>query len=409
MNIIENKKHSLDHKVIGKNFGFFFNDNAIGSQTPFIAEKGALVIQILRRFIEEQEYKRGLILVQSPLVSHASLFETSGHLSHYENLFFDVHNNNKKLVLRPVTCPFHFTYYKHNKHHYSELPIGFFETTFLFRKCKTGESNGLFRTQHFTIGDSHIICRESQIQKELANSIEYIIQISKALGIWDDIIFVFSSGATKNMDFIGNDSEWELSRKYLVEALASKEIHFHEDGNTAAFYGPKIDVYFKSHSSNVALFTIQLDLQLAKNFNMTYTNERNLREYPAIIHRSSISSYERLLGVLLEKYEGDLPFWLSPVQIKIFIVDASCVEYGVKICNDLIKIGFRAKTELITRSKLSSKIKDEIFQKTHYIAVVGRKELEQNKISLRFYRDSESNIIGFDDLVKEITSKKYAP
>ncbi len=242
--------------------------------------------------------------------------------------------------------------------------------------------------QHFTIGDSHIICRKDQISVNLNNSLDYIINISKKLGLYKDITFMLSSGISRMVNLENNKNEWIQARQYLLTALCSKNITFSENGNSSAFYGPKIDVFFNSYNDkNVSLFTLQLDFQLPPKFNLTYTNEDNKKEYPVVIHRSSMSSYERMLGVLLEKYKGDLPFWLAPLQIKIFIIDMQCIDYGNYIQSNIVKNGFRVKSEIIKNSKLFAKIRDEIVQKTHFIVVIGRNEKEEGNLSVRFYHD----------------------
>ena len=399
MNKVEEKektKSFCDHKEIGKQLGYYFTDSSVGGNNPFFSEKAAIVIQTLRRFIEDEEQKRGLYLLQTPLMSRTDFLKKSGHLNHYNDLIFNTKNiNGSELSLRPVTCPFHFAYFNHTKHSYAELPIGYYETTYIFRKCKKGEQNGLYRTQFFTIGDSHIFCRKNQISNEINRSIDYIICLCKSLGITDNIKFVLSSGISKKGELLGKENEWMEARQYLSYALSSKNIFYTENGNAAAFYGPKIDVFFKSFNRDIALFTIQLDFQLAKKFNITYTNEFNQKEYPIIIHRSSVSSYERLLGVLLEKYQGDLPFWLAPIQIKIFIITQICFNYGKDVEQKFLNNGFRVESEVISGVELSTKIREETLQKTPFIVVIGKSEMAQNNISVRF---NNSNSIQKTDM-----------
>lgn len=399
----EKTKSLCDHKEIGKQLGYYFTDSSVGGNNPFFSEKAAIVIQTLRRFIEDEEQKRGLHLVQTPLMSRTDFFEKSGHLSHYNDLIFNTKNiNGSELSLRPVTCPFHFAFFNHTKHSYAELPIGYYETTYIFRKCKKGEQNGLYRTQFFTIGDSHIFCRKNQISDEINKSLDYIICLCKSLGITDNIKFVLSSGISKKGELLGKENEWIEARQHLSYALSSKNIFYTENGNAAAFYGPKIDVFFKSFNKDIALFTIQLDFQLAKKFNITYTNEFDQKEHPIIIHRSSVSSYERLLGVLLEKYQGDLPFWLAPIQVKIFIINQMCSNYGKEIEQTLLNNDYRVKSEIINSGELSTKIHEEILQKTHFIVVIGKNEMDQNAISVRFYNNKNIQKIKLNSFLNEL-------
>ena len=392
-----------DHKEIGKHFGYYFTDSSVGGNHPFLCEKAAIVIQTLKRFIENEEQKRGLHLLQTPLISRTDFLDKSSHLSHYNDLIFNTENiNGSKLSFRPVTCPFHFVFFNHNKHSYNDLPIGYFETTYVFRKCKKGEQDGLYRTQIFSIGDCHIFCRKEQIYSELNKSLDYIVSLSKILGIIDDIKFVLSSGVSKKNQLLGEENEWIEARRYLSDTLSNKNIIYTENGNSAAFYGPKIDVFFKSIHKDIALFTIQLDFQLAKQFQISYKNELNQKEYPIIIHRSSVSSYERLLGVLLEKYQGDLPFWLAPIQVKIFIIDQICFNYGQEVEKNLLDNGFRAKTEVIDRGVLSTKIREETLQKTHFIIVIGKNEMAQKNISVRCYNKNDIKKTNLNCFINEL-------
>lgn len=388
---------NFDHKNIGKKLGFYFTDKLVGGNIPIIGEKGALVIKILQRYIEDEELKRGLSLVQSPIFSRTEIMEKSGHLSHYNDIIFKVEIfKDSYFILKPVTCPFHFIYFKQSIRSYDELPIGYFETATLFRKTKKGEQDGLFRTQSFTIGDSHIFCRKDQIHSELIKSLEYIINVSNKLGILNDISFVFSSGNSKT-NLLGTEMEWIEARNFLLNSLLKKEIRYVENEKAAAFYGPKIDVFFTNHSGRkTAIFTIQLDFQLAKQFDLTYINHLGEKEYPIIIHRSSMSCYERMLGVLLEKNMGELPFWLAPLQIKIFVLNDIAIEYSNSIKNKLTEYGFRVKSVIVDSNKLSSKIRKEITEKTPFIVVIGEKERHENKLTVRFYKDSQIYNIDFD-------------
>lgn len=393
----------IDHKIIGKQLGYYFTDSLIGLNIPFLCEKGAIVIQILKKFIEDKERKRNLILVQSPPLSSSEFMNISGHFFHYKELIYETKSSSvNELTLRPVTCPFHFIYFKQNKHLFSELPIGYFETTTIFRKCKTGEIDGLYRTPCFTIGDSHVICRRDQVLDELISSLDYIIDVSYDLGLLEDLSFVLSSGIDKKMESSEFNNLWDEAIELLSRSLIAKKIKYIENSKVSAFYGPKIDVYFDDGIKKIALFTIQLDFKLASKFGLTFLNEFNKEKNPVIIHRSSMSSYERLLGVLLEKYRGDLPFWLAPVQVKIFVVNESCFSYGVMVKNDIISKGFRTKIELITKSRLSSKIRNEIFEKTHFIVVIGEREESQKNLSVRYYHNNKFESLEIKHFLKKL-------
>lgn len=399
MNSFEN----LDHKYIGKKLGYYFTDSLVGGNIPIIGEKGAIVIKVLQRYIENEEQKRGLALVQSPIFSRAEIFKKSGHLLHYNDIIFKTDNfNDSEFILKPVTCPFHFIYFKHSVQSYDDLPIGYFETTTLFRKIKKGEQNGLFRTQSFTIGDSHVFCRKDQIQNELIKSLDFIIDISKKLELSKDISFVLSSGSSKT-DLLGTEAEWIEARKYLLNSLLKKELSYEEDEKVAAFYGPKIDVFYTNrYSRKTAIFTIQLDFQLSKQFDLTYQNQLGQKEYTIIIHRSSMSCYERMLGILLEKNIGNMPFWLAPLQIKIFVIEENAIEYSSTIRNKLISNGFRVKSEKVTCNKLSSKIHNEITEKTPCIVVIGEKEMRENKLAVRFYKENKIETIDFSSFLNKL-------
>ena len=403
MNLIMEKK---DHKDIGKEYGYYLN---IGHNLPIILAKGAKVIQLLQRFVEDEEQKRGFCSIKTPLFCDKKFMSTSGHYEHYEHLIFPIEQNedDSSLILRPVTCPFHFAVYNSEKHLYNNLPTGFFETTYLFRKCQSGELNGLYRMSQFTIADTHLICRKDQIENELLSGIEYICNFLDKLRLRNDVSFVLSAGNHAEGKYIGNAEDWKNAQEYLRNSLKNMYIDFSETTESAAFYAPKIDVVYNGlNNKKIALFTIQLDFQLPSKCNMTYQDEFGKPQIPIVIHRSSVSCYERLLGVLLEKFQGNMPFWLAPIQVQILQFNNASPIYAENVENELSALGYRFCKKIIDKSEISQQIKKAIKEKIHFIVTIGKKEVTENKISVRHCNNENVVMMSILDFIERLNDDK---
>ena len=301
-----------DHNKLGRELGIFMTDENIGQGLPLIMPKGARIIQIMQRFVEDEEQRRGYLLTKTPIMSKNNLFITSGHWDHYKDKMFYIGEedvDDEILCLRPMTCPFQFTIYKNGLKSYRDLPIRYAETAIEFRKEASGEMHGLTRIRQFTLADGHIVCTPDQLEDEFAGAVDLIKFMLKTFDLEGDVTYRFSRWDPANADkYVGDAADWERSEGAMKTILDDLGIEYTEAWGEAAFYGPKLDVQGTNvHGKEDTLFTVQLDFALAERFDMMYIDENGEKARPLIIHRSSIGCYERTLAMLIEKYNGAIP------------------------------------------------------------------------------------------------------
>jgi threonyl-tRNA synthetase len=312
-----------DHNRLGRELEFFTTVDYIGQGLPILMPKGAKVIQILQRFVEDEEERRGYMLTKTPLMAKRELYKISGHWDHYREGMFVIGDESDEdsevFALRPMTCPFQFQVYLARLRSYRELPMRFNETSTLFRNESSGEMHGLIRVRQFTISEGHIACMPEQLEEEFAGCVDLANFMLKAIGLDDDVSYRFSKWDPNNKEkYIGTAEQWEEVQDRMRQILDNLQIDYVEEEGEAAFYGPKLDIQIRNvHGKEDTLITIQIDFQLAEMFGMQYIDRDGQKKYPYVIHRTSIGCYERTLALLIEKYAGALPTWLSPVQVRI--------------------------------------------------------------------------------------------
>lgn len=383
------------HLELGKQLKLFIFPNNYG-QNPIILPKGSIIIDCIKNFIETEEKKLGYEKIMTPLVSTETPFCISGHWDHYiEKIFYINESESRNKVFRPVTCPFHIAAYNAEIHSYKDLPIRFSETTHLFRKIQSGESHGLFRTCQIHISDGHIFCAENQVIDEINATIGLIKNIATKLGLLDSILWRFSRGESNNRQkYIGDEGLWKIAEEMIEKALKMAQIDYFEKKDVAAFYGPKIDILVKdSFCRDEALFTIQLDYQLASKFEAKYTDKDGTIKAPIIIHRTTMSSFERTLAVLLEKNLGNFPFWMAPLQLTILPI--SFEPSGKGLLNHLIQeLDFLCIRYFIDKRDvpLGKKISDAKKENVPYIVFIGKKEIEKNCLTIKDRNNNDYNI-----------------
>lgn len=395
-----------DHNKIGRELNMFMTDENIGQGLPLLMPKGAKTIQVLERFVEDEEERRGYQLTKTPVMSKNNLFITSGHWSHYKDKMFvigDEDVDDEILCLRPMTCPFQFTIYKNGLKSYRDLPIRYAETSTLYRKEASGEMHGLIRIRQFTLSDGHIVCTKEQLKDEFAGAVDLIKYISKCIGLDQDITFRFSRWDPKNPSkYIGIPEQWETTESIMREILDEINIKYTEEWGEAAFYGPKLDV----QSTNVygkedTLFTVQVDFALAERFDMVYVNESGEKIHPIIIHRSSIGCYERTLALLIEKYAGALPLWMSAEQVRVMSLTDRTADKVKEIVNALKGERIRATAD-VRGEKIGKKIREAQLEKIPYMLIVGDKEAEQDLVSVRHRADGDLGTMSKVDFIERI-------
>ena len=396
-----------DHNKIGRELGYFTTVDTIGQGLPVLLEKGSKVVQVLQRFVEDEEYKRGYILTKTPLFAKSDFYKISGHWDHYREGMFvmgDEEKDKEVFALRPMTCPFQFQVYLNKQRSYRDLPMRLGETSTLFRNEDSGEMHGLIRVRQFTISEGHLACTPEQLEDEFKGCVDLMLYMMKAVGLDDDISYRFSKWDPNNKEkYIGSSEEWENVQNTMKGILDNLGINYKEAEGEAAFYGPKLDVQIKNvFGKEDTLITIQVDFQLAKRFGMEYVDKDGTKKYPYVIHRTSMGCYERTLALLLEKYAGALPLWMAPFQVAILGVTDRTEEYCKALSSRLIEEGIRPFLD-IRSEKIGKKIREAQLEKIPYMLIIGDKEVENgNTVSVRRRKDGDLGSMTIDEFIAKV-------
>ncbi|MBR1811531.1 MAG: threonine--tRNA ligase [Clostridia bacterium] len=383
-----------DHNKLGRELELFTTADVIGQGLAILLPKGARIIQLLQRFVEDEEQKRGWLLTKTPFMAKSDLYKISGHWDHYKDGMFvlgDEEKDNEVFALRPMTCPFQYQAYLNRARSYRDLPLRYNETSTLFRNEASGEMHGLIRLRQFTISEGHLMCRPDQLEDEFRKCLELAIYMLKTLGLYDDVSYRFSQWDPDNREkYVGTEEEWDAAQGMMKRILDHLELPYKIGVGEAAFYGPKLDIQIKNvYGKEDTLITIQIDPMIAKNFDMVYTDKDGQKKNPIIIHRTSIGCYERTLALLIEKYAGAFPLWLAPEQVRVLPIADRHHAAAYAVLDKLKAAGLRA--EIDDRSeKLGYKLREARIQRIPYLIVIGDKEAEDGTISLRKRGHEES-------------------
>ena len=397
-----------DHNKLGRELGIFLTEEVVGQGLPILAPKGAKILQILTRFVEDEEEKRGFMITKTPYMAKSDLYKISGHWDHYRDKMFVIGDENspEAMALRPMTCPFQYQIYRNGLKSYRDLPCRYSETATLFRKEASGEMHGLIRVRQFTLSDGHIVCTPEQIEEEFKRCLELSYYFLDCLGMRDDVTFRFSKrGVSNKSKYIDNDKAWNETESLMKKILDNIGIDYVEADDEAAFYGPKLDVQAKNvYGKEDTIITIQLDFAAAHSFDMTYIDENGTKQYPFVIHRSSIGCYERTLAMLIEKYAGAFPFWICPVQVKVMSLTDRTADYAKEIVEKLLSKGIRAEVD--TRSeKIGYKIREAQLEKVPYMFIVGDKEKEEGLVAVRSRKAGDLGAKNLDEVIASLVEE----
>ncbi len=412
LNKLEEAK-KRDHNKLGRELGLFMTDENIGQGLPLLMPKGAKIVQIMQRFVEDEEEKRGYLLTKTPIMSKNNLFITSGHWDHYKDKMFYIGEedvDDEILCLRPMTCPFQFTIYKNGLKSYRDLPLRYAETATLFRKEASGEMHGLTRVRQFTLADGHIVCTPDQLEDEFFDAVDLIKFMLKTFELENDVTYRFSRWDPANADkYVGTAADWEKTESVMKKILDDLNIEYTEAWGEAAFYGPKLDVQGTNvHGKEDTLFTVQLDFALAERFDMIYIDENGEKARPLIIHRSSIGCYERTLAMLIEKYNGAFPLWMAPEQVRVLSLTDRTADNAKAVARELTAAGLRANAD-VRSEKLGKKIREAQLEKVPYVLVIGDKEAEQGVVAVRQRTEGDLDTMQVSDFIalakEEVASK----
>lgn len=395
-----------DHNKLGRELKIFTTDENVGQGLPLLMPKGAKLFQILSRWIEDLEESRGYVLTKTPYMAKSDLYKISGHWDHYKDGMFvlgDEEKDDEVMALRPMTCPFQYTIYNTEQHSYKELPIRYAETSTLFRNENSGEMHGLIRVRQFTLADGHLIVAPEQLEDEFRGVVDLIKYVMETLGIDKDITYRFSKWDPNNKKkYIDEPEAWERTQDIMRNILNHLGIEYTEADDEAAFYGPKLDIQFKNvHGKEDTIITVQIDFALAERFNMTYIDKNGEKKHPYIIHRSSIGCYERTIAMLIEKYAGAFPTWMSPVQVKILPISDKYNEYADKVAASLREKSVRVETDF-RAEKIGYKIREARLERTPYILVVGEQEAKNNTVAVRSRKNGDEGSVALEDFENRI-------
>ncbi|MEO0199468.1 MAG: threonine--tRNA ligase [candidate division WOR-3 bacterium] len=369
-----------DHRVLGKELDLFSVHDEIGPGLILWHPKGAIIRRTIEDFWVKEHLKRGYELVYTPHVGRARLWEISGHLGYYrENMYPEMKLDNQEYFLKPMNCPFHIMIYKTKVRSYRDLPIRYCELGTVYRYERSGVLHGLLRVRGFTQDDAHIFARPDQIMDEIKQVVEFAFFILNRFGFKDFEVFV----STKPKDSVGSEEMWNEATNSLKKALEELNIQFEVDEGGGAFYGPKIDIKIKDAlGRSWQCTTIQFDFNLPERFDVTYRDKDGVDKRPYLVHRALFGSMERFFATLLEYYGGNFPLWISPIQIAVLPISEDNVPYAEEIYKKLLEKGYRVKVDK-SNEKLGAKIRNAEIEKIPYMVILGKKEIEENLLSVR--------------------------
>lgn len=397
-----------DHNKLGRELGYFTTTDYIGQGLPIMLPKGARALQLLQRFVEDEEEKSGYLLTKTPLLAKSDLYKISGHWYHYRDGMFIIGDPEKAdteevLALRPMTCPFQFQAYLTKTRSYRDLPIRYAETSTLFRNEASGEMHGLIRVRQFTISEGHIICAPDQLEAEFRGCLDFAAFMLKSIGLETDVSYRYSTWDPDNREkFIGSPDQWAAVQDTMKKILDHVGLHYELGFGEAAFYGPKLDIQIKNvFGKEDTLITIQIDFQLAERFGMLYTDRDGNRQHPIIIHRTSIGCYERTLALLIEKYAGALPLWFAPEQARILPISERHLEQAQALAVQMRQAGLRVTVD-DRDEKIGKKIREGQMDKLQYMLIMGDQEIEQGTISVRARLDGDLGSMPVQDMIQKM-------
>ena len=392
-----------DHNVLGRQLEYFTTVDYIGQGLPIMLPKGARVIQLLQRFVEDTEEKRGYLLTKTPLMAKSDLYKISGHWDHYKEGMFvmgDETKDKEVYALRPMTCPFQYQVFLNRKRSYRDLPMRLGETSTLFRNEDSGEMHGLIRVRQFTISEGHLICTPEQLEDEFRGCVELAKYMLETVGLAEDVSYRFSQwDPNDSAKYIGTAEQWDEAQSVMEKILNHLGIRYTVGIGEAAFYGPKLDIQIRNvHGKEDTLITIQIDQMLAEKFGMEYVDRDGKLKRPYIIHRTSLGCYERTLALLIEKYAGALPMWLMPEQVRVLPISDRLHGSADEIVEKLQAAGLRATCDKRSE-KIGYKIREAQMEKIPYMLILGDKEVETGTVSVRGRRDGDIGSMPLSDFI----------
>ena len=383
-----------DHRILGKKLDLYhFQEESPGM--VFWHDKGWTIFNLIKDYITGYLKKNSYKIINTPQMLDKSLWKKSGHLDKFGDLIFDVGSEKKEYAIKPMSCPGHVQVFNQGLKSYKDLPVKYAEFGFVHRNEPSGTLHGLLRIRAFTQDDAHIFCTPDQIKEEISILINTIKDIYSKFG-FDDLKIELSTRPEKR---VGSDEIWDKAESSLIEALEANNIEYLENPGDGAFYGPKIDFSLKDSLSRVwQLGTIQLDFSMPGRLDASYVDKEGNKDVPVMIHRAILGSLERFVGILIEHYSGNLPFWLSPVQVMTLNITDKHRSYAEEINSKLLDYGIRSECDY-SNEKISYKIRNHAITRVPYMVIVGDKELENEMVSVRDRSGSNLGSLKLEEFV----------
>ena len=413
--VIEENLDPRDHRVIGRELDMFTFSDTVGKGLPLWTSRGATFRREIERFVVDTEIEWGYNHVYTPDIAKIDLYKKSGHYPYYKDtMYAPIDIDGEEFMLRPMTCPHHFELYLSKPRSYRELPMRIAEIAKLYRYELSGVLTGLVRVRSFCLADAHIVCADSeQAKSEIGKALDLIEYMAGVFGLkmGEDYSYRLSLGDRNDKKkYFDDDKAWDNSESILRGVLEERKCKFVEAEGEAAFYGPKIDIQMKKvNGTEETAFTVQYDFVMPGRFNLKYTDNNGEEKEPMVIHRSSVGAIERIAAFLLERFEGALPVWLSPVQVKVLPISEKVMEYATEVTESLKKGGIRVELDTDAES-LGKKIRNAESMKTPYMIIVGEKEAESKAVSLRARGQKDLGVMSVEEtkkmILEEIMSKR---
>jgi threonyl-tRNA synthetase len=381
-----------DHRKLGKELELFAFSEKVGMGLPLWLPKGAALRERLVQFLQKAQIKSGYEPVITPHIGHKNLYVTSGHYDKYGADSFQpikTPQEGEEFFLKPMNCPHHCEIYKTKPRSYKDLPVRFAEFGTVYRYEQSGELHGLTRVRGFTQDDAHLFCRPDQVKEEFKKVIDLVLYVFGALGFEDYTAQISLRDPENKSKYIGSDENWSLAEQAIIEAAAEKGLKTVVELGEAAFYGPKLDFMVKDALGRKwQLGTIQVDYNLPERFELEYTGSDNQKHRPVMIHRAPFGSLERFVAVLIEHCAGNFPLWLSPDQYIILPISEKYADYAKNISESLNNYDIRGLIDN-RDEKIGKKIRDAEIKKIPFMLIVGEKEQEEGKLSVRKHGEGD--------------------
>lgn len=395
-----------DHREIGAQQDLFFIDENVGLGLPMWLPKGAVIRRELERYMTDLEISEGYEHVITPHLAKLDLYKKSGHWEHYqEGMFPPMKRGNEEYVLRPMNCPHHIQIFSIRPRSYRELPLRIAEFGTLYRWENSGELSGLIRVRNMTLNDAHIFCTQEQLKGEFKKAVKLMEKVYKDLQIKNFWYRLSLHDPKDHEKYVDNPKMWESSEQAIREALEELGLEYKEGVGEAAFYGPKLDIQIPNAlGKDETVSTVQIDFHLPEKFNLHFIGEDGKTHPVVIVHRGIISTLERMVGFLIEQYQGAFPSWLSPVQVQIIPISDKHLNYAQKLLEQFKNSNIRAAID--DRSEtMQSKIREAQLQKTPYMVVVGDKEEQSSSITVRARSGNNKFYKRLDEFIGEINEE----